>query len=393
MVQHFGYLKGGPSIGDILTPSLGQGLGQMFSSYQANKRLDSILNDPQYKNAETEEKLSALESGMRPFGEIGEQLFNRRAQLEQVAQKEIEKKQSKLEDQKNYDVIKSSFGKEAADLWSVSDQGAKTELVKKALEHKERGKNLSELLNDTQSQAPTLPQDEYAYDFSGRTLNQKFDQMNQLRKENIPILEKTQAKLRASELENFKINRLEQLSEEVPSSMIEQLVNLINPITGDFIVPKGASPAAQEYQKIIADFTKNIKESYGSVVSDLDLKTFLQSLPSLANSKEGRRQIFNYMRQVRAIEDDYNKGILEAFIKYSPEGISQEMLFKSVNDKLSKNNSIKELENLDSSIRQMAGLSSKQNQNIKVKSPDGTVGEIPKEDIDLALQEGYTLYE
>lgn len=91
MVQHFGYLKGGPSLGDILTPSLGQGLGQMFSSYQANKRLDSILNDPQYKNAETEEKLSALESGMRPFGEIGEQLFNRRAQLEQVAQKEIEK--------------------------------------------------------------------------------------------------------------------------------------------------------------------------------------------------------------------------------------------------------------------------------------------------------------
>ena len=51
------------------------------------------------------------------------------------------------------------------------------------------------------------------------------------------------------------------------------------------------------------------------------------------------------------------------------------------------------MENLDSSIRQMAGLSSKQNQNIKVKSPDGTVGEIPKEDIDLALQEGYTLYE
>lgn len=97
MVQYFGQLKGAPGLADILTPSLGQGLGQMFSTYKANKRLEEVLSDPKYKSADLQEKLSGLESAMRPYGEIGEQLFNRRVQLEQLGQQEQEKKQLALE--------------------------------------------------------------------------------------------------------------------------------------------------------------------------------------------------------------------------------------------------------------------------------------------------------
>ena len=87
MVQFFGEFKtGAAKLADLLAPSLGQGLGSMFSSYQANKALESALNDPKLKSASIDEKLSALETKMRPFGSIGEQLFNRRFQLEQQAE-------------------------------------------------------------------------------------------------------------------------------------------------------------------------------------------------------------------------------------------------------------------------------------------------------------------
>lgn len=97
MVQYFGQLERAPGLADILTPSLGQGLGQMFSTYQANKRLEEVLKDPKYKSADLQEKLSGIESAMRPYGQIGEQLFNRRAELEQLNQQEQEKKQLALE--------------------------------------------------------------------------------------------------------------------------------------------------------------------------------------------------------------------------------------------------------------------------------------------------------
>lgn len=97
MVQYFGQLERAPGLADILTPSLGQGLGQMFSTYQANKRLEEVLKDPKYKSADLQEKLSGIESAMRPYGQIGEQLFNRRAELEQLNQQEQERKQLALE--------------------------------------------------------------------------------------------------------------------------------------------------------------------------------------------------------------------------------------------------------------------------------------------------------
>lgn len=86
MVQFFGETKPlSTRLADLLGPSLGQGLGQMYASYQANKALEDALMDPKLQNAPIDEKLSALESKLRPYGAIGEQLFNRRFQLEQQA--------------------------------------------------------------------------------------------------------------------------------------------------------------------------------------------------------------------------------------------------------------------------------------------------------------------
>jgi len=67
------------------------------------------------------------------------------------------------------------------------------------------------------------------------------------------------------------------------------------------------SPESQEFEKLVSDFTANIKDRFGARISDLDLKVFLQSIPTLQNSKEGRQRIYKTLRDLRQIEiDEYN---------------------------------------------------------------------------------------
>ena len=67
------------------------------------------------------------------------------------------------------------------------------------------------------------------------------------------------------------------------------------------------NPESQEFEKLVSDFTANIKDRFGARVTDLDLRVFLQSIPTLQNSKEGRQRIYKTLRDLRQIEiDEYN---------------------------------------------------------------------------------------
>lgn len=354
MVQYFGQLKGAPGLADILTPSLGQGLGQMFSTYQANKRLDEVLKDPKYKSADLQEKLSGLESAMRPYGQIGEQLFNRRAELEQLGQQEQEKKQSQLEDKQNYEIVKNNFGKDIADLWSVSDQGARTELVKTALMYKQRGMDISELFQKempSEEAQAKLPKDEYAFNFSGLTPKEKLDQKNLLRKDNLPIFQEAQKQMRSSEIEQFRLNQLKSLSDVMPEGIGEKLISGINPLTGDIIIPEFASPETQAYSKIINDFTTAAKDSYGARVTNFDLQQFMKRLPMLSNTKEGRDLIFDYMKKVKEIDIRRNKALIDVYNQYKLNGISQEDAERAVDDMLANDKLIQDAQQINEKIQ------------------------------------------
>lgn len=355
MVQYFGQLKGAPGLADILTPSLGQGLGQMFSTYQANKRLEEVLKDPKYKSADLQEKLSGIESAMRPYGEIGEQLFNRRAELEQLNQQEKQKQQSQLEDKQNYEIVKNNFGKDIADLWSVSDQGARTELVKKALEYKQRGMDISELFQKempVEEAQAKFPKDEYSFDFSGLTPKEKLDQKNLLRKDNLPIFQEAQKQMRNSEIEQFRLNQLKSLSDVMPEGIGEKLFSGINPLlTGEIIIPEFASPEAQAYSKIINDFTTAAKDSYGARVTNFDLQQFMKRLPMLSNTREGRDLIFDYMKKVKEIDTRRNKALIDVYNKYKLNGISQEDAERAVDDMLANDRLIQDAQQINEKIQ------------------------------------------
>ena len=356
MVQFpfFGEFKtGATKLADLLAPSLGQGLGSMFSSYQANKALESALNDPKLKSATIDEKLSALETKMRPFGEIGEQLFNRRFKLEELGQQEKLKQQTKLADKENYEIVKNNFGKDIADLWSVSDQGAKTELVKNALEFKRRGLDISKLFQKEiiSEEAPAkIPKDDYSFNFSGLLPKEKLDQKNTLRKENLPIFQEAQKQLRNTEIEQFRLNQLESLSNKLPEGIGSKLISGINPLTGEIIIPELASPETQLYAKIINDFTTSAKDSYGARVTDFDLQQFMKRLPMLSNTKEGRDLIFDYMKKVKEIDTRRNNALIDVYNKYKLDGISQEDAARAVDDMLADDRLIQEAQQINKKI-------------------------------------------
>jgi hypothetical protein len=91
MVQFF---RGSPDPRDAaygeLAKSLGLGLGNAITTYRANKALDDVLNDEENANLPASAKIGKLEAALRPYGKMGQQLFQNRLYVEQRAQAEKE---------------------------------------------------------------------------------------------------------------------------------------------------------------------------------------------------------------------------------------------------------------------------------------------------------------
>lgn len=93
MVQFFNV---GPSKKDLLKQSIGNmlstGLSSFTSGYYANKALNEILNDKEYKNLPQSERTSKLVSALQPYGEYGKNILATRLGIEQQAEQEKQQK-------------------------------------------------------------------------------------------------------------------------------------------------------------------------------------------------------------------------------------------------------------------------------------------------------------
>ena len=73
------------------------------------------------------------------------------------------------------------------------------------------------------------------------------------------------------------------------------------------------SPEAQEAVKLIIDSTANIKDTYGSRVTNFDLQTYLKKLPSLLNSPEGKTRVLRDLQIINQLNQMHASGIQEIF--------------------------------------------------------------------------------
>lgn len=94
----------------------------------------------------------------------------------------------------------------------------------------------------------------------------------------------------------------------------------IDPATGELRTSakalEGANAQTQLYIKNLAEWQKGAKEIYGARITNFDLASFMNMLPSLANNEQGRRLILKQMKYVNDLEAVYNNTLNEALKKY-----------------------------------------------------------------------------
>lgn len=107
------------------------------------------------------------------------------------------------------------------------------------------------------------------------------------------------------------IDRFEELEKEgLPTAgWVEFLKN------SGLDIPAIVGAPGEEYNKVAANFVRNAKSVFGSRLTDADLNQFLKTVPSLANSPEGRKRINANLKRVanldKAAVDSYAKILKE----------------------------------------------------------------------------------
>jgi hypothetical protein len=216
------------------------------------------------------------------------------------------------------DTIEKQYGPEAAQIFDAAPQGGKTEIIKHFLNLSERGMKYSDMLNQGQPKVESPPEGQESTQARMVDFDKGLNPAERARRQearyakNLPLYQQNDTKIQSLEHEADSLAVLEELSPKI--SGIERLN--INPSTGSLIIPALASPEAQTFSKTVNDFTVNAKDSFGARVSNFELDRFMQRLPTLANSEEGRREIIRQMQLVNQMNILRNKAIQDVVEEY-----------------------------------------------------------------------------
>lgn len=131
---------------------------------------------------------------------------------------------------------------------------------------------------------------------------------------NEPKLIQMADNLNKLEMEQSRYDRLGQLFSDpskFPSSFTAALFSKEGQINDKAYAL--LSPEAQEAIKLIIDSTSNIKDTYGSRVTNFDLQTYLKKLPSLLNTSEGKSRVLRDLQIMNQLNQMHTNGIMEVF--------------------------------------------------------------------------------
>ena len=340
--------------------------------------------------------------------------------LERLKQGEDFQKNSQQEDiqSKNYDIVKNAFGKKFADVWQASEPGAQTELIDHALQSASRGESFENLLEgvqpeeiaDKKIQKPTtqekMPQMKdgkipseikwpmFTKKPQGFTAKEWADTRKDWRKENVPIFEKNNTKLDATNADMLATKKLKQLSDKLPEGFERAI---INPETQELYglaqVAGLASPEVQEWVKIQSRFQNRAKDAFGSRVTNFDLQSYMKQFPGLLNTKEGRKRIIRMMELNYDLDRAYESALKHVYQHYGLGDIPQEEADRLARDMIEDETDRLHTEYLGHDAQ---NIQSEQKKNglsgrlIDVIGPDGQEYEIDESEVGQ-LGEGYRI--
>jgi len=137
-----------------------------------------------------------------------------------------------------------------------------------------------------------------------------------------------------------------------------------------------------EFQKLITEMTSGAKDSYGARITNFELETFLNQLPNLASAKSGQKAVVRNLDIMNELNELYSSGMKQVFKESGGmHKISFDDAVNKFDDKYG--NKIEKLVNGYKEPTEIIG------NRIKVQSPTGQIGTVPRENLGKALEKGY----
>lgn len=284
------------------------------------------------------------------------------------------------------DALKKNNAPEGlVDLYNVASVGGQTKIIDNLIEENSRKK-----------QPPGMESPEITDHDAGLTPRERVKRQDDRFRLQTPLVTKNSESLSGLENEELSLNLLDELTD---SGKVGNGVNKlnINPKTGDLIIPQFATPEEQLFVKTVNDFTVKAKDSFGARVTNFELDRFMQRLPTLANSTEGRKLILRQMKLINKINQIEKKAIQNVFDQYGVRNIdyvdAENKARSSIQDQkeglrneyvnleqLSKKEESEQLKHIKSKVK--PGYTA-------MRTPEGSIKQFPEKNIPNLEQKGY----
>ncbi len=310
--------------------------------------------------------------------------------LQKEAAKQLKEQDKAIKEIAKQDEVIKNLEKGGAsekqiNLYKAAPQGGQTKIIEDIVEKSQR-----------EGQPPGFENPDIEDYDKGLTAKERVKRQDARFSLQTPLVNKNNETLSSLENEGLSIDLLDELTDS--EKVGEGLHKLnINPKTGDLIIPQLGTPEEQLFVKTVNDFTVKAKDSFGARVTNFELDRFMQRLPTLANSKEGRKLILRQMKIINQINQLEKKGIQEVFDQYGVRNIDYVDAENMARQKISGQKESLRKQYID--IEQLAkkedaallqSIKSKvQPGYVPLRKPDGTIKQFPEKNVPNLLEKGY----
>jgi arsenate reductase-like glutaredoxin family protein/molybdenum-dependent DNA-binding transcriptional regulator ModE len=254
-------------LGERLGTALGTGLSSGIQGLLSNK----------LEQMQRQQGLAQTQAGLSALG-ISPDIAGLPADLQSIAVKEaLARPRNQAYDKALSDLLQGTTSPIDNEQLSQLSPQQKTELTKVALKQR----------NELQRQK----------EFETR---QGFAEQREVNRETLPFFQETNKAAKAARDNNTRLQRMNELINS--GKLTNPLFYSILRSTG-FDFPALMTADSQEFRKLSTDFLKNAKEVFGSRLTNFDVTTFLQTVPDLALTDEGKKRLITNL-------ENFNNGAL-----------------------------------------------------------------------------------
>lgn len=222
------------------------------------------------------------------------------------------------------------------------------------------------------------------------TPKEKAKVQSELFKDNTKNSKEASDKLKGLKSEERSIRQLNTINErgKLPKNL-NKAIN-VDLKTGDVkITPSFLNADTQLFVKTINEFVRKARDSFGARVTNFELDKFLQGLPTLANTEEGRRLILEQMDVVNKLNQLENESLRKVYRNYGLRGIDS-VQAEEVAEKIRAPQEKKLMQRFDQVVLKNDILKAKRNlpENHSLVRHNGKIKAVKNEDIEKAKKVG-----